>query len=34
MVEVRAVEAVALNFSTELNFTDCSKGFGEISFLK
>ena len=34
MVEVRAVDAAALNLSTELNFTDCSMGFGEISFLK
>ena len=34
MVEVRAVDAAALNLSTELNFTDYSMGFGEISFLK
>ena len=34
MGEVWAVEAVALNFSIELDFTDCSMGFGEIRFLK
>ena len=27
---VWAVEAITLSFSTELDFTDCSMGFGEI----
>ena len=30
MGEVWAVESIALNFSTELDFTDCSMGFEEI----
>ena len=30
MREVWAVEAITLNFLTELGFTDCSMGFGEI----
>ena len=29
-----AVDTIALNFLTELDFTDCSIGFGEIRFLK
>ena len=31
---VWAVEAITLSFSTELDFTDCSMGFGEIRLLK
>ena len=34
MGEVWAVEAITLNFSTELGMTGCSMGFGEIRFLK
>ena len=34
MGKVWAVHAIALNFSTELDFTHCSMGFGEIRFLK
>ena len=29
-----AVDAIALSFSKELDFIDCSIGFGEIRFLK
>ena len=32
MTEVWADDAIALDFSTELDFTDCSMGFGEIRF--
>ena len=34
MGEVWAVNAIALNFSTELDSTDFSKGFGEAGILK
>ena len=34
MGEVWAVDIIALNFSTELDFTACSIGFGEIRYLK
>ena len=34
MGKVWTVDAIALNFSTELDSTDCSmRGFGEITFL-
>ena len=32
--EVLKVDTITLNFSMELDFTDCSLGFVEISFLK
>ena len=32
MGEVWAVETISLNFSAELDFTDCSMGFGETRF--
>ena len=30
MGKLRAVDAITLNFSMELDFTVCSMGFGEI----
>ena len=32
MGEAWSVDAMALNLLIELEFTDCSMGFGEISF--
>ena len=34
MGKVWTVDAVTINLSKELDFTDCSMGFGEIRFLK
>ena len=34
MSEVWAVDAIALNFVTQLDSTGCSMGFGEVRFLK
>ena len=34
MGEVWLVDAIALNYSMELNSTNCSMGFGEICFLR
>ena len=34
MGKVWAIDAIALNFLTELDFTDCCIDFGEIRFLK
>ena len=33
MGQVWAVDAIALNFSSELDFTDCSRSFEKIRFL-
>ena len=34
MGEVWSDDGIALYFSMELDFTDCSMGYGEIRFLK